>query len=863
MEQLNRSLSKLKPPSTIVRSNSSSALSTALAVAAAAMSENENYSATTFFGNRSIGASSSGTGAGNNTQTDTKKDHTLTLEMLEPLPPKTLAGTKRKAEDEGPSRPARGAPGAPTTRPQTTGRVTTAIGASRKPTVPTSGTQRQPRPQQTARPTARPTVRPATRTPLQTQPRPAVRPAPTAKPISKAPLATATRTGPTAAASRATRTSTPVVAPVRPRATPTAKPKAGPSQTGPTRTMTRARSTTPAGGAAQAQAQSKGVGIAAGVGVDVDLQLKKKRAPWDTKGRLQDMEEVTSALYQKLNRSTGNVTNMNMSLESNTDKISQLESFRSELQSNIAETKTEKKDILQKLSSVEREVQVINRKHKDDMRALDSKQSVELGQEESEQAKLQREMDTTQSNLRITSNRLEQQVQESATLRNTISTQSSNCLAFESDNRALKLKIERTGDAVAKREASIEELEQQLRDSQTKVRGLEQEVKDAVTNRRKLYNAIMDLKGHIRVFCRVRPNAPSEGTVIPIEYPGLEGREVVLAPAKGSKSPFTFDKVLPATSTQDDMFVEVSQMLPLVLSGGSACVFAYGTTGSGKSYTLEGPLGAAEESVGLIPRSTLHIYEATRVQESNGWKYNLEIQHLEIHNETIYDLQWPEGASTSQTHEIHNGPGDKVTVSGITKVELTSAVMIGSLLRIAQRRRTAIRTSLKENYRNGHCVFSIRVTGVNTGTGSKTEGILHFVDLVASDAQSDAQKKESDSKDKSKPQDVDQSLKGLGDVFLALSNKEPKVPYRRAKLTHLLQNAFVGGNTKMLFIVHISPLGVHLEQTLRSLRYAAKVNSCLLVTAAAVPSPSNSTASSKSDSSASKPVRRIKGFRTG
>ncbi|KAG0300593.1 kinesin-like nuclear fusion protein [Linnemannia gamsii] len=838
MDQLNRSLSKLKPPSTIVRSNSSSALSTALAVAAAAMNENENYSATAFFGNRSIGTTTTGTDKRN----EPKKDHTLTLEMLEPLPPKTVAGVKRKAEDEPPSRPSRVAAAGtagPSKRPtsNTRGATATTAGAARKVAGAAAGTQRQQHP---------PPTKPAGRAQLQAQTRQTSRAIPAARPATaKAPL-TSGKAGPTAAASRATRTTTPPVpAGGRPRAVLSARPKTGPSQPVTTRATTRSRSTTPATGTQPAQ--PRGAGKAAEVSVDIELPAKKKRAAWDTKGRLQDMEEVTGALYDMLNKSTGNITEMTQSLESNANKISELESFRIGLESKVVDKDIEHSDMLQKMSTVEQEIFMLNRKHLDNTKAMQSKQEMEVDQQKSIQARLQQDLDTTESSLRIATNQLEQQIQESANLRTTISTQSSNCLSFETDNRALKLKIERTEGTVAKRVVTIKELERQLSDSETQARKLQQKAKDEEASRRKLSNAIMDLKGHIRVFCRVRPYGSTDDAVASINYPDLEGREIVLAPTKGPKYPFTFDKVFAATSSQEDIFDEVSYMLPSIMNGGNACVFAYGATQTGKSYTLEGPSSTAEEPLGLIPRSILWIYEATRAPESNDWRYTVEVRHIGIYNETIYDLHAPEGSSTGTKHEIHSIAGNKIIVSGVNMTELKSAVMMGSLLRTAQRRQASIRTSLKDGYYSGHSVFTIRVVGVNSGTGKTKEGVLHFVDLVASDAASEVAKKDSgfEDSDKKKAPEIDQSLKGVEDVILTLSShKDSQAPYLGSKLTHLLQGSFVDGNTKMLFVVHISPLSMHLEQTLRSLRFAAKVNNCLLVGGLnSAPSPSTSSSS--------------------
>lgn len=254
---------------------------------------------------------------------------------------------------------------------------------------------------------------------------------------------------------------------------------------------------------------------------------------------------------------------------------------------------------------------------------------------------------------------------------------------------------------------TIKELERQLSDSETQARKLQQKAKDEEASRRKLSNAIMDLKGHIRVFCRVRPYGSTDDAVASINYPDLEGREIVLAPTKGPKYPFTFDKVFAATSSQEDIFDEVSYMLPSIMNGGNACVFAYGATQTGKSYTLEGPSSTAEEPLGLIPRSILWIYEATRAPESNDWRYTVEVRHIGIYNETIYDLHAPEGSSTGTKHEIHSIAGNKIIVSGVNMTELKSAVMMGSLLRTAQRRQASIRTSLKDGYYSGHRYVAI------------------------------------------------------------------------------------------------------------------------------------------------------------
>ncbi|KAF9921082.1 kinesin-like nuclear fusion protein [Linnemannia zychae] len=747
MEQLNRSLSKLKPPSTIVRSNSSSALSTALAVAAAAMNENENYSALTFFGNRSTDTVGPGIGSGlNSIHNEPKKDNTLTLEMLEPISPRTVTGTKRKVDDDTPTRLTRVALN------------TGGDKISRKLAEPNLTPQQHS--QQLL------SVKPGGKVPLQMQTQHTKR-------ITPAPRPSASKTQPTntkevlkATNDKVARAKTSAPKLGRTHTISSAKIKAVQTQPTLTKATTGSRSATPAA-AAFTTIGKKSAEI---INTDVGQTAKKKRAAWDTKGRLQDMEELTSTLYEMLNKSTGNITKMTQSLESNANKISELESFRLGLESEVVDKEIENNDILQKMSTM------VNRRHLDNMKSLQSQQAMEIEQQKSAQARLQQEYDTVESNLRCISNQLEQQIQETANLRVTISTQSSNCLTFESDNRALKLKMERMEDIVTKREALIEELEHQLNASLTEVEKLQQKVKDEQVIRRKLHSVIMDLKSNIRVFCRVRPHESSDDPLTVIEYPDLEGHEIVLSPEKGTRYPFTFDKVFAASSSQEDIFMDISQMLSSVISGGNACVFAYGASKSAKSFTLNGTSGSGEFTMGLIPRSLLQIYEATKAPEPSGWRYKLEVQHIWISNEIIYDLQSSEDLLTEATHEIQSDFGGKSIVSGITKMEVMSTAMISSLLRIAQRRQSEIKQSLGNKCHPGHSVFTINVLGVDPDTEKTTEGLLQFVDLVEPVCHQDV----TQGSNKKQPE-MDQGLRALENVFHALSIKDSQVPYRSSK----------------------------------------------------------------------------------
>ncbi|KAI7821158.1 P-loop containing nucleoside triphosphate hydrolase protein [Gamsiella multidivaricata] len=433
-------------------------------------------------------------------------------------------------------------------------------------------------------------------------------------------------------------------------------------------------------------------------------------------------------------------------------------------------------------------------------------------------------------------------MQENSSLRSTISTQSSNCLALESDNRALKMKIERTEDTLIQRETTIETLERQLSESQVLVQELEQRIRYEETIRRRLHNTIQELKGNIRVFCRVRPvsDSPSasrnETTAALIKYPDPEGREIEFAQsiesATGSQTqktyPFTFDKVFQPASTQDDVFEEISQLVQSALDGYNVCIFAYGQTGSGKTHTMEGPLNADAKSMGMIPRSVLQIYENAKALESKGWEYTMEGQYVEIYNESINDLLGNDGADApSKKHEIRHGTNGKTTITDITTVVLTSPEKVAALLTKAAHNRSVGSTQMNERSSRSHCVFTLRLSGRNSITEESSEGVLNLIDLAGSERLSQSGATGDRLKE---TQAINKSLSCLGDVIYAISNKDPHIPYRNSKLTYLLQNS-LGGNSKTLMFVNISPLMSNFNETLCSLRFATKVNACTIGTA--------------------------------
>ncbi|AES89902.2 putative minus-end-directed kinesin ATPase [Medicago truncatula] len=375
----------------------------------------------------------------------------------------------------------------------------------------------------------------------------------------------------------------------------------------------------------------------------------------------------------------------------------------------------------------------------------------------------------------------------------------------------------------------VDELQRRLEDSEYKL--IEGE-----RLRKKLHNTILELKGNIRVFCRVRPllpdeNRSTEGKIF--SYPSsmeTSGRGIDLA-QNGQKHSFKFDKVFIQDISQEEVFVEVSQLVQSALDGYKVCIFAYGQTGSGKTYTMMGRPGHPDEK-GLIPRSLEQIFQAKQSQQPQGWKYEMQVSMLEIYNETIRDLLSTNRSSSDVTRVENGTPGKQYTikhdvngnthVSDLTVVDVHSAKEVAFLLNQAANSRSVGKTQMNEQSSRSHFVFTLRIYGVNESTDQQVQGVLNLIDLAGSERLS---KSGSTGDRLRETQAINKSLSSLSDVIFALAKKEDHVPFRNSKLTYLLQPC-LGGDSKTLMFVNISPDPSSVGESLCSLRFASRVNAC-------------------------------------
>uniref|UniRef100_A0A0D3GHS1 Kinesin motor domain-containing protein n=1 Tax=Oryza barthii TaxID=65489 RepID=A0A0D3GHS1_9ORYZ len=253
---------------------------------------------------------------------------------------------------------------------------------------------------------------------------------------------------------------------------------------------------------------------------------------------------------------------------------------------------------------------------------------------------------------------------------------------------------------------------------------------------RKLFNEVQELKGNIRVHCRIRPFLPGEDqTSTTIEYVGDNGELILANPAKRGKEGhklFKFNKVLGPSASQDEVFKEIQPLIRSVLDGYNVCIFAYGQTGSGKTYTMTGPENATEKDWGVNYRALNDLFHISRSRRDTVM-YKVSVQMIEIYNEQIHDLLDNSGSEKkypfgSQALNQPNG----LAVPDATMHPVNSSSDVIELMRTGLENRSVGATALNERSSRSHSVVTMHIQGVDLKTGVTLRGALHLVDLAGS-----------------------------------------------------------------------------------------------------------------------------------
>ncbi|KAL6554342.1 hypothetical protein OROMI_020015 [Orobanche minor] len=342
-----------------------------------------------------------------------------------------------------------------------------------------------------------------------------------------------------------------------------------------------------------------------------------------------------------------------------------------------------------------------------------------------------------------------------------------------------------------------------------------QEVKE----RKALYNKVLELKGNIRVFCRCRPLNIDEidgGVPMAVDFEAAKDGELTVRSNGISKRAFKFDAVFSPEADQLDVFEETSPLAMSVLDGYNVCIFAYGQTGTGKTFTMEG----TDEARGVNYRTLEKLFDIID-ERKKMFRYEVLVSVLEVYNEQIRDLLVSDsqpglGAKRLEIKQVGEGGHH---VPGLIEARVNNVSEVWEVLRTGGNLRAVGSTNSNEHSSRSHCMHCVMVKGENLLNGECTRSKLWLVDLAGSER---VAKTEVQGERLKETQNINRSLSALGDVISALATRSPHIPFRNSKLTHLLQDS-LGGDSKTLMFVQISPNENDLSETICSLNFASRV----------------------------------------
>ena len=316
-----------------------------------------------------------------------------------------------------------------------------------------------------------------------------------------------------------------------------------------------------------------------------------------------------------------------------------------------------------------------------------------------------------------------------------------------------------------------------------------------------------------------------------LEYIGAELDEVgrqkewISNPQMFQIHRFTFDEVFDIDSNQEEVYkVSAKPSVISVLEGYNSTIFAYGQTGTGKTFTMEGfTYDQYDESRGIIPRTIEDIFAYIESNSNKDTKFIIRAAYLQIYNEMISDLLKPN--NPNKNLNIREDKKKGLYVEHLSEWAVRSPSDIYSLLERGASCREVSNTNMNDVSSRSHAVFMIIVEQLISnleinGKQITKIGKLNLVDLAGSER---TRITGATGKQLEESKKINKSLSALGNVINALTDsKERKhIPYRDSKLTRLLENS-LGGNCKTTMIATISPAQCSFNESLSTLNFAKR-----------------------------------------
>ncbi|XP_010835886.1 PREDICTED: kinesin-like protein KIFC2 [Bison bison bison] len=348
---------------------------------------------------------------------------------------------------------------------------------------------------------------------------------------------------------------------------------------------------------------------------------------------------------------------------------------------------------------------------------------------------------------------------------------------------------------------------------------------------------LLELKGNIRVLCRLRPGTPS--SLVSLE-PGPGG--TVTTCYRGHQRRFRLDWVFPPHASQEEVFRELESAVLSCLGGYSVCIFTYGQTGTGKTYSMEGP----PEDPGIAPRALQSLFQ----EMGTGGQHRVTLSMVEIYNEAVRDLLAP---GPPQRLAVRQGPAGQggIQVAGLTHWDVPNLESLHQMLSLGRSNRATAATAMNQRSSRSHALVTLTLRTASPSRGPGTAGTLHLVDLAGSERAWKAGTAGTSQEDRDGAQrlrearTINRSLLALGGVMAALRARRSHVPFRDSQLTRLLQPALGPGATVVL-LLQISTRPEDLGETVCSLKFAERVGRVELGPARPRRAPRSGTPSSLS-----------------
>ena len=374
-----------------------------------------------------------------------------------------------------------------------------------------------------------------------------------------------------------------------------------------------------------------------------------------------------------------------------------------------------------------------------------------------------------------------------------------------------------------------------------------------------LFNTILDLKGNIRVFARIRPmGATGNGDATVPAAVAASSQRTLTVQQGGTEKKFKFDHVFDSASTQEQVFSEVAPLVRSVLDGYNVCVFAYGQTGAGKTHTMQG----SDTAPGVNVRALNDLF-ALASDRAATMDTRIAVSMCEIYNERVRDLLVRgglQGAKPDLTGEggvavtspaaaaelvmasasgkrkpraragkvdpegldLKQNAAGGTYAHGLTWLQVKRREDIDAVFSAGTAARSVSSTASNDVSSRSHMVFCVEVFSASKLPGKRKQGTtcarLFLIDLAGSER---LKKSLATGARQAEAVAINKSLSALGDVMSSLQGKSAHIPFRNSKLTLLLKDA-LGGNNKALMFAAVSPHTEDSAESLCSLAFAKR-----------------------------------------